>query len=78
MEASVGQNTTKDIPANEQIQVPQRRSFSLITTVVKLRDMYKVTQKKTIHSILQLKSVVGVQFYFFTGVSELEFRARSI
>ena len=33
--------------------------------------------KKTIHSVLQPKSVVVVQFYFFTGVSELEFRARS-
>ena len=32
--------------------------------------------KKTIHSVLYLRSVVEVQFYFFTGVSELEFRAR--
>ena len=72
METSVGQNTTKDIPANEQIQVPQRRSFSLITTIVKIRDKYRVTEK-TIHSILQLKSVVGVQFYFFTGGLEPEF-----
>ena len=28
--------------------------------------------KKTIHSVLQPKSVVVVQFYFFTGVSEPE------
>ena len=32
--------------------------------------------KKTIHSVLYLRSVVEVQFYFFTGVSEPEFRAR--
>ena len=33
--------------------------------------------KKMSHSVLQLKSVVGVQSYFFRGVSESEFRARS-
>ena len=33
--------------------------------------------KKMPHSVLQLKSVVGVQSYFFRGVSESEFRARS-
>ena len=32
--------------------------------------------KKMIHSVLQLRSFVGVQSYFFRGVSESEFRAR--
>ena len=33
--------------------------------------------KKMSHSVLQLKSVVGVQSYFSMGVLESEFRARS-
>ena len=31
--------------------------------------------QKMVHSVLQLKSVVGVSFYIFTGVSEPEFQA---
>ena len=38
--------------------------------------IYRVTQKKASHSVLWLKSVVEVWFYFFTGVSEQGFRAR--
>ena len=33
--------------------------------------------KKMVHSVLTLKSVVEVGFYFSTGVSEWEFRAQS-
>ena len=41
------------------------------------KPSYTGWPKKLIHSVLQLKSVVGVQSYFFRGASESEFRARS-
>ena len=48
-------------------------------TQCKLRLVHSIQgdPKKAIHSVLQLKSVVGVQFYFVTGGLEPEFRARS-
>ena len=41
------------------------------------QDALQGDPKKMSHSVLQLKSAVGVQSYFFRGVSESEFRARS-
>ena len=35
------------------------------------QELYRVTQKNTIHSGLQLKSVIQVRFNIFTGVLEL-------
>ena len=56
MEASVGQNTTKDIPANEQIQVPPRRSFSLTSILpdnhAELRNVSSLTRTKPSNQIL--------------------------
>ena len=40
-------------------------------------QIQRVTPKKAIHSVLQLKLVVEVGFNFSTGVSESEFRAQS-
>ena len=44
----------------------------------KLTENIQGVPKKMSHSVLKLKSVVEVRFYFSTCVSESEFRARSI